>query len=225
MIHIRAAQAFRSVPVLALLCIVVVSNNIRAQSIPPASPTGQLVNGYWDHALTRGISMGSFNVDLEKVSLGDVVTELLRGTVQHRGDAGASTYWLCYTVLRTNMKQRLWLISDGELGGTDHRITAVYATDLEKRVGATDDCPALPKQYAQLRFDNHLWLGASMSQIQKALGASPGASNGWWSYPYEGKTRDTENAKSSEFDVTSSFKVRLSQGRITAISASQVTTN
>src|ERR1700729_1909600 len=101
--------------------------------------------------------MGDFVVVFEQDSLNNVVVELLRGAIQHSGDASTSLYWLCYTLVSARTSQRLWIISDGEMGGTDHLITAIYAQELARGARATEKCPQSPTKNGTRAFDNHLW--------------------------------------------------------------------
>lgn len=144
----------------------------------------------WKSTMKRipstGIRMGSLYVRFEQTALDDVRRAASVGDLAHQGDAGKSTYWLCYTVVGNSDAERIWLISDGEMGGSRHNVTGVSATRLPGGV-ATVDCPALPDNLKPFSLDSDLWLGASKEIATSKLGRSSFQKDAWQSYDFEGK--------------------------------------
>jgi hypothetical protein len=195
------------------------------QAMPVVPSSIQRVDATLDTVPAKGFSMGNFFVEFEKKTLDEIAGKLLHSTLQHRGDAGDSVYWLCYTIQRVGTSQRIWIISDGEMGGAEHSITGIHASNNRAGAAPTTDCPALPIKFLPVTLDNHLWLGSSLTDIRKALGAAPDATKGWWSFRYDGKTGEVVNSKSVTYDLTSSLEIKLSRGLVTAISVHQIISN
>jgi len=74
---------------------------------------------------TKGLTLGSFRIEFEKTTLTEVRTAASGGTVAQRGDAAEHILWLCYTSERPGAKERLWIISSGEMGGSEHDVTEI----------------------------------------------------------------------------------------------------
>jgi hypothetical protein len=174
---------------------------------------------------TAGAFIGAMTIELEKTTLHGVREAAPRAELQHSGDAGDSMYWICFTVLGSKHYQHVWLISDSEMGGTDHLITGVVATEEAGPDGGTDACPDGPKAFRPIVVGAGVALGASRDKLRQIFGTMPSATEGWWSYRYQGKTSISRNGQSTIFDVTSSVNVRLHRGRVVAISTSQITSS
>jgi hypothetical protein len=175
---------------------------------------------------SASLRIGTLDIKLEETTLQSIGLELHNVLIQHSQPKGAehSGYsWLCFTVARGSHRERLWLMSDDEFGGSrENAVTGIYTAHLAESVAPTEKCPELPRQFGSLNFDNHLWLGASVHDIEGALGSAPPASDGWWRYSCIGKETDSSRGKPIEFDVYSRFDVKLQHGVVTAIRASQI---
>jgi hypothetical protein len=115
---------------------------------------------------SAGLTLGAFTVQLEKTTLAQVMDMTAVGTIANQGDAGESTYWLCYTLPEAN--ERVWITSGGEMGGPEHKITHIIAQKL-KSAQPSADCPSLPTRLRPVSLSNHLWLGSTNADVQKAL--------------------------------------------------------
>jgi len=197
-----------------------------AQSPPPAPARGKTL-GITELRATPagGISVGSFHVEFEATQLDDIANRISRQLMQHEGDAGESVYWLCYTFTEKTQKERLWFISDGEMGGANHLVTGVIAIRLSPTATKTTECRAPSMPVDKIAFDNGLWLGQSKQELRSKLGAEPQANRGWWSYRYSGTTPVQSGGRTTTFDVTSQLDVELRDSRIAAIRASQIYSN
>lgn len=164
--------------------------------------------------------MGALRVLFEMTSLEDVRRVATTGTISHRGDAGESEYWLCYTRLGANPVQRVWVTSSGEMGGRQHFVTNVSATVLPNGA-ATTECPPLPKRLEPLSLKNYLWLGTTRKQVTTKLGTPSFQQGGWSTYDYEGKVAG--NCEGSEFDLSASLLLHFRNGRVTALQIGQIT--
>ena len=69
-----------------------------AETFPPIAPFDAIT---WKATMKRkpstGLKMGTFRVRFESTTLDDVRRAASVGAIAHRGDAGESAYWLCYT--------------------------------------------------------------------------------------------------------------------------------
>lgn len=164
--------------------------------------------------------MGTFRVRFERTTLDDIRRAASAGEIAHRGDAGESAYWLCYTNISPRRVERLWVIAHGEMGGPEHFVTNVSA-ELLPDGSATPDCPALPNSLKPLLLDNHLWLGASEGAAHAKLGAPSYRKGAWRSYDFQGKARG--NCEGGGFDLISWLLLHLEQGQVNSLRAGQVT--
>lgn len=124
--------------------------------------------------------LGAFAGHFEETPLGVVREAVGEGTIQHQGDAGGSIYWLCYR----RAQHRLWVVSSGEMGGSDHRVTEIVEELTEKNTETSTDCAIIPEMFAPLVFDGKLQLGMSRSEVVTALGP-PSMSEGYAGTPMD----------------------------------------
>lgn len=163
--------------------------------------------------------MGKLRVRLEQTTLGEVRRAASVGKVAHRGDAGDSIYWLCYTSPAPDPGQRIWIVSHGEMGGAGHYVTGISAEAIPG-ARATAECPALPGRLQPLLLDNHVWLGASAEEAAMRIGAPSFQSGTWRSYDFAGKVAG--NCPGG-LDLTASLMLRFQNGRATSLRISQIT--
>lgn len=166
------------------------------------------------------MTIGRLQLRFEETSLDDVRTAASVGTIAHQGDAGASIYWLCYTNLNSTSAERIWVVSDGEMGGDEHRVTGVIAQRLT-RLHATDDCPSMPVNLVPLKLDSGIWLDTPPQTARTVLGAVSSRRGGWESYDYVGKAAG--GCAGAPFDLTSSIMLKVVKKRIDSLWVTRVT--
>src|SRR6185436_7659890 len=116
---------------LLLLLFAIPADDCSAQTPPPVVKR-----------LATRFSLGAFAGRFEETPLGAVREAVGEGTIQHQGDAGGSIYWLCYR----RAQHRLWVVSHGEMGGRDHRVTEIVEELTEKDTETSTDCAVIPKK-------------------------------------------------------------------------------
>ena len=168
--------------------------------------------------LSTGIKMGSFEVKWEETTLASVLDAAGLGAIQHQGDAGESVYWLCYTIEGPN-SHRLWVMAHGEMGGPEHAVTNITAEAL-KGAKAEKDCPALPAKLQPVALSQGLWVGASETNAQKALGKPSHTEGPWRSFDHLSKVPGTCEGG---FDLTNWLLYKVNKGQLGTIMAGQVT--
>jgi hypothetical protein len=136
---------------------------------------------------SEGVSLGPLHVRFEETTLEDVRRQIGTGRIAHRGDAGDSLSWLCYTIPDDHHPMRLWMTS-GELQSN------TYIGGITAETGAADaqpvaQCPALPARFLPVTLDQGLWLGASDTHVGKALGRPSHESDGWRMFDYSRSIR------------------------------------
>jgi hypothetical protein len=89
---------------------------------------------------TKGLDLGNFRIEFEKTTLSDVQRAVAAGTVNQAGDAAERSLWLCYSIVKHRIPERVWIISDGEMGGDTHVVTGITATRTGTAPSA-EDCP------------------------------------------------------------------------------------
>jgi hypothetical protein len=167
---------------------------------------------------TTVLKMGQLKVALEETTLLDVLVEASGDIAQH-GDAGERALWLCYTVVDARRSARLWIISDGEMGGADHYVTS-FAMQVTAG-GPTQDCPALREKLKPVSLSNGLWLGDAAAKPTSLFGRSTGQKGPWRGYLYRGKTAG--QCAPDGFDVENWLVWTTANGVIETIVAGQVT--
>ena len=197
------------------------SHNSFAETPPPIAPFDAIT---WKATMKRkpstALRMGAFRVRFERTTLDDVRRAASVGKIAHRGDAGESVYWLCYTNLSPAQTERVWVVADGEMGGPEHFVTNVSAELLPKG-SATADCPELPNNLKPLSLDNHLWLGATEGAAHAKLGAPSYQKGAWRSYDFQGKVPG--NCEGGSFDLLAWLLLHFQNGRVNSLQVGQVT--
>lgn len=197
------------------------SHSSFAETPPPVAPFDAIT---WKATLKRkpstGLRMGAFRVRFERTTLDDVRRAASVGEIAHRGDAGESAYWLCYTNLAPTQAERVWIVAHGEMGGPEHYVTNISA-ELLPNGNATADCPALPNNLKPLSLDNHLWLGASEGAAPAKLGAPSYQKGAWRSYDFQGKVPG--NCEGGGFDLLAWLLLHFQNGRVNSLQVGQVT--
>jgi hypothetical protein len=207
---------------LLIALLVLFSNAAFANKLtpPPQLPNMNEVQSTLKSSPVSNVVLGRFNVEFEQTTLTDIQKAADVGVIQHRGDAGGSEYWLCYTVSSHQLPHRIW-ISSGELGGSEHFIEHVFAVAIKKGAKASSSCPALPPQLMPPATDKALWLGANTRQLTKSFGTPSAMLGDWQIYLYTGKV--STNRVTYEREAILGAKV--SNGTIVGLFESQITTN
>jgi hypothetical protein len=163
------------------------------------------------------IQIGSMSAIFEKTTLGEILKTVGVGSIEHAGDAGGSQYWLCYSL----PNQRVWFISHGEMGGSDHALTQVQAIST-KSSSESKTCPTLPSrlQSISMKFG---WIGSTKDQLLKALGQPSGKQDGGYTFYYSGKEPGEYEGKKMEWDVIGYIEVKTEKDVVSSIFASHVT--
>jgi hypothetical protein len=207
----------------ALLLAILVSASVSsfAETPPPIAPFDAIT---WKATMKQkpstGLRMGAFRVRFERTTLDDVRRVASVGEIAHRGDAGESAYWLCYTIPGAAQAERIWIVAHGEMGGREHYITNISA-EFVPNGSATADCPALPNNLKPLSLDNRLWLGASEGTALAKLGAPSYKKGAWRSYDFQGKVPG--KCEGSGFDLVAWLLLHFQNGRIKSLQVGQVT--
>jgi hypothetical protein len=197
---------------LALLCAAQASI---AGTPPPQLPYDQIA---WKATLKTApadsIRMGAFDVRLEKTTLDDVRRAVASGEISHQGDAGESKYWLCYTDVHSRPVQRLWIIADGEMGGSEHVVTRVTAQIIPASSQGAD-CPVLPDKLTPLSTNRHVWLGSSTGDATGILGTPSFHAGSWLSFDYQGTIAG--KCSGGRFDYLRGLVLGFENGRVTTL--------
>lgn len=129
-----------------------------------------------------GVSLGSLHVRFEETTLEDVRRQIGVGSIVHRGDAGDSLSWLCYTIPDGKQSVRLWMTS-GELQGNKYvgGITAEVSAAGTQPVAS---CPLLPAGFRQIALDQSLWIGAPDAHVRAVFGKPSHEAQGWRMFDY-----------------------------------------
>lgn len=188
-------------------------------AVPP--PEGAFDAIVWPASLkaapSESATLGEFVIQFEKTTLAQVMSEASIGIIAHRGDAGGSVYWLCYS--QPNVGVRIWVISSGEMGGDRHSVTRVVAEQFKTAQPSTD-CPELPVQLQPLSLANHLWLGSMDVDIQRVLGMPSHQDGAWRTFDFQGKTK---GKCEGGYDVYNWLWTRSDKGRVNRIDAGKIT--
>jgi hypothetical protein len=177
-----------------------------AQSGPPALPgLDRLPQAAT--ALPSSVRFGSFRLDLEKTSLEQFRNAAHGGESGHRGDAGDSEDWLCYSL---DSSLNVWLTAS-ELGGGKW-IDAVYVTS-----GAGHSCPVLPGSLRPVALQDGLTIGVPQEQLVKMIGRPSAIRAGWWLYQ--------RTSVIGAFDRIVTLGAHITDGKIDGLFSAQTTTN
>jgi hypothetical protein len=166
--------------------------------------------------------MGRFAVFLETTELPKVQTAIGIGSMSFHGDGADAASWLCYTLDSSVPHQRLWIISNAEMGGPERLVDGVRA-QIAEGAEATTDCPSLPKQFQPVSFDHEVWLGRSETSMHSTFGSPSKVIGHWQQYYYRGTTRGDGKCAPDGYDVINGFAIRIEREVVTDIDAGQVT--
>jgi len=181
--------------------------------IPPSTLTRNPV---------EGLTVDSLYVRFEQTKLDEIRIAMGNGSIEQKGDASESIYWLCYTLPGKDSMNRVWFIAHGEMGGTEHTVNVIQAARVPTQP-VPKGCPIPTKEPGSVYFDHRIWLNTTQSDLRKKLG-SPSAENAdrWW-YLFAGKKPGVYKGEQVDYDVSGLIKAQFIQGKVSTIIASQVT--
>ncbi len=174
----------------------------------------------------EGLTLGETRVEFERTTLSDVQGSVKTGTIRHKGDAGASVYWLCYAGVEDQSGDdkalvRLWIESSGEMGGPDHAVTSIVVERMPTSE-PSPACPALSKEFRSLEFDNGLHIGTTRASLEKMF-ASGLVKRGNQSFiGYQHKVAGNGKC-GGDYDRLNSLLLVFQSDRLAEIHAGQVT--
>jgi hypothetical protein len=190
---------------------------------PPAWPGSDAIT--WPLSMrfapTKGVTFNSFRITFEDTSLYTVAAKLGGGAISHHGDAAGSEYWLCYTVRTDRRSERIWVVSNGEMGGPESAVTGVVAISLPLE-DSSNDCPELSPSFVPVSLDRKIWLGSSAAAVSRALGKPSHEAPPWRSYSFQAKVESGGKCDGG-YDLINSLDVKVRAGVVVAIAAGQVT--
>jgi hypothetical protein len=185
-----------------------------------------------------GFRLGAFHGVLERTTLLEVAGKL-GGQIYERGTQADHTYLLCYSTRSPHATERVWLSSDAEMGGANHRINQVALEFFPPQRATTPGCPDAPSQFRDFRIGENLRLLMTPAQVINTMGSPSGAvrdfrgSGGMIGYAYEKPVDDGDDAlaprvselRNRGFSIYNDLVIRAAGGRVNGIRASRVTSN
>ena len=204
----------------SLLWASIAAAGVAAAATPPPAPPFEDISwaAHVASKPTMGVMLGAASVTLEETPLTDVV-RVAGGAIAAPGGAGEHAYSLCYTIVEDQTTVRLWLISDAQGGGPDHKVTEITAQIVDH--GATPDCPALRLSLRPVSFSNGLWIGTGEALAESKFSVSPAIREPWRAYVYLGKLPGEGDPDG--FDVLNWLTWKSNGGSLDSIVAGQVT--
>jgi hypothetical protein len=172
---------------------------------------------------TKGISLGAFRVLFETTTLNDVLRTVGAGQVARNSPNNVSEHilWLCYTALRNGIADRIWILSNAEMGGEAHLVTQVIAARAANDAVPTD-CPSLPNKMQPVSLDIPVWIGSSDAEAKAALGAPSHRRGGWSVFDFRTKTTDDGKCEGG-YDLGNWLLTKSVRGHVNMLFAGQVT--
>lgn len=201
---------------LLLLLFAIPANDCSAQTPPPPvdAHAFERVPPTVVKRLATRFSLGAFAGRFEETRLGAVRKAVGEGTIQHQGDAAGSIYWLCYR----RAQHRLWVVSHGEMGGPDHRVTEIVEELTEKDTETSTGCATIPEKFAPVVLDGKLRLGMPRLEVVTALGPPSKSEAAQMVYSHEGKL-------ANGFEETAWLILRFRDEKLVSMRGLKTTTN
>ena len=183
------------------------------QAIPSAGSIVQTRNT----ALFKDVRAGSLDIVLEKTSLFDV-QRAFGGMLQHQGDAGEGTEWLCYAGPNGRGEPTLFWFSSGEMGGAEESILSV-AQQPNPGGKLPDGCANAPRELTQIDFGVPD-VGATVGDVTSHVGAAKPDAGGHFHY-----AASYPSSQSKDFTVTQTLVYTTKKNVITGVAITQVTSD
>ncbi len=163
------------------------------------------------------MTLGKLRVVFEKSRLADVAAEAKGSRIKHRGDAGASMYWLCYRFKEKGIPRQLYLTAHGEMGGPEHLVGGVV---LKNAVSEEPDCPELPPELLPANIGIGLGLGSRYEDFLHRLGKPDRRDGDRAMWMFE---RVIKSGGSTIGGELQSVEVEFREGKTAILSFNQVT--
>jgi len=194
---------------------------VSAATPPPHLPFDSVTPTLRSEPVTRLI-LGKFVVSLEITGLPKVRQVIGISSIEYQGDGAEATSWLCYTLDDSMPHQRLWIMSNAEMGGRESLVDGISAQIVDG-TSATPDCPSLPRQFQPVSFDHEIWLHKSSESARSLFGSPSMVVGQWQDYSYAGKTQGDGKCAPDGYDVLNGLSIKFDHGIATGLNASQVT--
>jgi hypothetical protein len=205
---------------LMLIFFVALAAPISASSLqdtpPPPFPPQAFPTPTLKTAPVTALALGSFVVRLGRTTLGEVVEEIGKGTIAHEGDASESTYWVCYSITKSQLREQLWLLSSGEMDGVKQVIYGVVSRIIPAG-SPTGNCPELPHPFRAATLNSKIWLGTAVATFREKMGEPSLEQEGWLHYASEKELPGDPRAKEWRADMfyeLGGLSVRMNEGRV-----------
>jgi hypothetical protein len=145
------------------------TGNLLAWPLEPgrAIPSVDEIKGAGAERLFTNVTAAGMTIQFEETTLGDV-KEAFGGEIQTAGDAGTSSYWLCYLTGTDAQRSILWFVADGEMGGSDHTLNTI-AVEPHPGSGVAEGCASAPASLNALAFDIP-GVGSTLSDVTAKFG-------------------------------------------------------
>lgn len=204
--------------IVAVLLIAPVAG-VFAQHLSPnrAIPSAGNIVQARNTALFNDVHAGSVDIVLEKTSLFDV-QRAFGGTLQHEGDAGEATEWLCYAGLNTRGEPTLFWFSSGEMGGAEESILSV-AQQPNPGGKLPDGCASAPHELTHIEFGVP-GVGATLGDVSSHVGTAKPDADGHFHY-----AASYPSSASKDFTVTQTLVYTTKKNVITGVAITQVTSD
>jgi hypothetical protein len=164
-----------------------------------------------DQPLFGSFEFSGETVTFEQDTLPDLLARFDRTIVQ-QGEAGGHVVWGCF--IKDNV--RLWLTSDGEMGGPENKLMGV-TFDLPDAYDYGSACEDAPDGFELPKFDIPL-LGATRQQLKHHFGKAEVDDRGHVHY-----TTYVKAQKEGEFGQFQSLDYRLEGNTVTGVAIGQET--
>jgi hypothetical protein len=204
---------------LAAVLFIAPVSGVFAQHLSPnrAIPSAGDIVQTRSTALFNDVHAGSLGIVLEKTSLFDV-QRAFGGTLQHEGDAGEATEWLCYAGPNAHGEPTLFWFSSGEMGGAEESILSV-AQQPNPGGNVPDGCSAAPRELTRIDF-NVPGVGAALGDVLTHVGVAKPDANGHFHY-----AASYPLSSSKDFTVTQTLVYTTKKNVITGVAITQVTSD
>jgi hypothetical protein len=194
---------------------------------PPRFPLDVAPSPTLKSTPSSSLLLGSIAIVFDKATLAEAMKQIKAGKIQHQGDAGESSYWLCYSIRAPEGWEQLWLLSHGEMGGPEHVIQGVVAK-VSSSAPPAASCPALPDNLRPVKLNNGLWLGTRAEVVRKKLG-KPSLQQKQWLH-YESQRELVGDSRAKDFGTDKiyergSVSVSVVNGKVVEIWATKQTTD
>jgi hypothetical protein len=195
------------------------ASSVFAQHLSPnqAIPSAGDIVQTRSTALFNDVHAGSLDIVLEKTSLFDV-QRAFGGTLQHEGDAGEATEWLCYAGRNAHGDPTLFWFSSGEMGGAEESVLSVVQ-QANPGGNLPDGCSSAPRELTHIDFGVP-GVGATLSDVSSHVGAAKPDANGHFHY-----AASYPSSASKDFTVTQTLVYTMKKNAITGVAITQVTSD